>query len=303
MLKDIAGNLISSLGGGGGAASAPTLISNPSQILGTGLTIWYDFNDRSVLFTNTAATTNVSATNDIIRYVRNKGTDRNYDLISTFPSQTSLTSTDSVLPFKANDLNSNKNSNYVAYTGGTVSNVFGPLGSISGTTTSGASQPSAITFSAAFRMHGSTGGLFTLIGGIAPNRAALQITAAGLATVTVAIFPTNGTAINIPNIPIVSGERYHYITLIVNSNLTYNLFFNNLKYTGTLTSTIFPLVTNTTGSINGKFYLGYITRVTTPIRTQANCEYLDVVLSTNTKLTDDEVNRLHQYYRIKYNLR
>jgi hypothetical protein len=303
MLKDIAGNVISSLGGGGGAASAPSTIFTPSQILSTGLTIWYDFNDRSVLFTDTAATINVSATNDIIRYVRNKGTDRNYDLISLFPSQTSLTSTETVLPFKANDLNSNKNSNYVAYTGGNVSNVVGPLGSISATTTSGASQPSAITFSAAFRIHSNTGGFFTLIGGIVANRAALQITAAGLTTVNVNIFNAAGLSTNsINNIPIVSGERYHYITLVVDSNLNYKLFFNNLRYTGTLVSTIYPIVSNTT-SFNGRFYLGYISRLTTPIRTQPNTEYLDVVMSTNTALTDDEVNRLHQYYRIKYNLR
>ena len=296
-MLDISGNTFTSL-----RNTIPTVIYQPQQIFGTGLTIWYDFNDRTVLFTNTAATINVSATNDIIRYVRNKGTDRNYDLTALFPSQTSLTSTDSVLPFKANDLNSNKNSNYVAYTGGNVSNIDGPLGSISATTTSGASQPSAITFSAVFRMHSSTGGLATLIGGIRPNRAALQINAVGLTTVSIDIFPTNGVQINIPNIPIISGERYHYITIVVDSNLNYNLRFNNLKYTGTLTSTIYPIVLNTTGN-NGKFYLGYISRIATPIRTQANSEYLDVILSTNTALTDVQIDRLHQYYRIKYNLR
>lgn len=299
MLKDIAGNLISSLGGGVGAASAPTLISNPSQILGTGLTIWYDFNDTSVLFTNTAATTNVSATNDIIRYVRNKGTNPNYDLISLYPNETGLTSTNAVLAFKPNNLNTNKNSNIVSFTGGLFNSGTGPLGSISANTTSGAT--SAITVSSAYRTHGGGGGFSSIIGGFITNKCVIFIaeTSSVLLTFNISVSTSQVTSIAIP---IISGQRYHYFTLVINSNNTYTLTFNNLKYTGTLITNIFPLVPNTTGN-NGKFYLGFYTASAQTVKTSVNTEYLDIVISTNTTLTDDEVNRLHQYYRIKYNLR
>jgi hypothetical protein len=298
MLKDIAGNLISSLGGGGGAASAPSTIFTPSQILSTGLTIWYDFNDRSVLFTNTAATTNVSATNDIIRYVINKGTDRNYDLTANYPLQTSLTSTDQVLAFKPNNINTNKNSNSVSSTGGTLSAGVGPLGSISATTTT--NQPSAITYSAAFRTHSNTGGANTIIGGFIANKCVIYVQPNNT---TVNFLIVSNTAINNTiTIPIVTGERYHYFTIVIDSNNNYRLTFNNLKYTGTLASNIFPLVPNTTSN-NGKFYLGYLSQITQPLKTEPNSEYLDIVISTNTALTDDQVIRLHQYYKLKYNLR
>jgi hypothetical protein len=300
MLKDIAGNLISSLGGGGGAASAPSTIFTPSQILSTGLTIWYDFNDRSVLFTDTAATINVSLTNDIIRYVRNKGTDRNYDLISLFPTQTSVTSSDQVLAFKPNNINTNKNANFVGSTGNTSGAGAGPLGSISATTTSGASQPSAITFSAVFRTHSNTGGLNTIIGGFVANKCVIYVQPNN--TTVNFIIVSNTGSLNTITIPIVTGERYHYFTIVIDSNNTYNLTFNNLKYNGTLASNIFPLVPNTT-SANGRFYLGYISQLTSAARTQPNSEYLDIVISTNTVLTDDQIIRLHQYYKLKYNLR
>lgn len=299
MLKDIAGNLISSLGSGGSAASAPINLFTPTQIFGTGLTIWYDFNDTSVLFTNTAATTNVSATNDIIRYVRNKGTDVNYNLTSCFPTQTSVTSTDQVLAFKPNNINTNKNSNFVGSTGGTLSAGLGPLRSISATTTS----VSAITFSSAFRTYGSTGSLSTIIGGFIANKATVYITSnsAGLVTFNIGV-ATNNTTTTISNIPIVSGERYHYFTIVIASNNTYKLFFNNLTYTGTLAANIFPLVPNTTGD-NGRFNLGFISQITQSLRTQPNSEYLDIIVSTNTTITDDQVIALHQYYKLKYNLR
>jgi hypothetical protein len=297
MLLDISGNTFSALGN-----TAPTVIYQPQQIFGTGLTIWYDFNDRSVLFTNTAATINVSATNDIIRYVINKGNNPNYNLISLYPTQTSLTSNNSVLPFKLNDLNTNKNSNFISFTGGTGNSGFGVLGSISSNTTT--TQPSAFTFSSAFRTHSSTSGLNTIIGGFHRNKVPYIVSTNSTTLNFIALWST--AAQTSFSIPIAAGERYHYFTLTVNSSNTVNLIFNNLKYTGTTGTNIFPIVSSTApsdGLFLGRFYLGYYQGNVITQRTNPNSEYLEIVISYNTILTDDQIYKLHQYYKTKYNLR
>ena len=292
MLLDISGNTFSSFGN-----TAPTVIYTPPQLFGTGLTIWYDFNDNSTLFTNTGATTNVSTTNDIIRYIKNKGNNSNYDLISSYPTTTSLTTTNAVLPFKPNDLNTNKNSNYVSFSGIVSNSGFGPLASISANTTT----TSAFTFSSAFRTFGTTGGLLTIIGGFQSNKGVTIINSNG-STVTFTILWTSTLNTAISPIPIASGERYHAFTFTVDSNNNYNLIFNNLKYTGTTGTNIYPINPNTTGT-NGKFYLGYYQGLSQTQKTNVNSEYLEIAVSYNTILTDDQIYKLHQYYRSKYNLR
>jgi hypothetical protein len=67
MLLDISGNTFSSLGN-----TVPTVIYTPPQILGTGMTIWYDLNDISTLFQVSSGTVNVSGSGQYIHYIKNK---------------------------------------------------------------------------------------------------------------------------------------------------------------------------------------------------------------------------------------
>lgn len=299
MLLDISGNTFSSF-----VNTAPTVIYQPQQIFGTGMTIWYDFNDKSVLFSDTGATTNIQNSGQIIKYVRNKGNNPNYNLISNYPTAVSGT-TQEVLVFKANDLNTNKNSNFVSLVGGGTNNTgYGPLTSISSNTTT--TEPSAFTISSAFRTYSNTGGLLTIIGGFHRNKGVAYITSTNATTVSFAILWSNTVNTTFSSIPIPSGERYNCFTLTVNSSNTVTLIFNNLKYTGTTGTNIFPIISTTaldSGLNTGKFALGFYQGLSQTQKTNNNSEYQEVIVSYNTILTDDQIYKLHQYYRIKYNFR
>lgn len=298
MLTDISGNTFSSLGN-----TAPTVIYQPQQIFGTGLTIWYDFNDKSVLFSDTGGTTNIQNSGQIIKYVRNKGNNPNYNLISIYPTAVSGTNQE-VLVFKANDLNTNKNSNFVSVTGPTNNTGYGPLISISTNTTT--TEPSAFTISSAFRTYSNTGGLLTIIGGLHRNKGIPNITSTNATTLSFSILWSNTVNTTFSSIPIPSGERYHYFTLTVNSSNTITLIFNNLKYTGTTGTNIFPIIPTTVldaGINTGRFLIGSYQGLSQTQKTNNNSEYQEIILSYNTILTDDQIYKLHQYYKNKYNFR
>ena len=100
MLTDISGNGFTIL-----SNNFVGPIYTPPQLFQSGLTAWYDFNDRTTLFSDTGATVPIQ-NGDFIRYVVNKAPNRPlYDLLN---SQSPLDACNSTV-FCANTLNTNRN--------------------------------------------------------------------------------------------------------------------------------------------------------------------------------------------------
>jgi hypothetical protein len=288
-------------------SNVPTVIYQPSQILGTGMTIWYDFNDKSTLFTDSGGTTNnVQNSGDYILYVKNKAPNRLlYDLQHPTPSVASgntttrpLTSftanSTSVFVYSANCLNTNKSSEFLWHNG-TVNNATtlnGVLRSISGYSTSG---KSAFTWSGVYRVGLVTTAYNTtsfsanifIITTVNNNNTSITV-AMGTGTATVATFPINLTRTN----------GYYYLTITLDQNKNGIVYFQNQKITTSIFSgTTYPLLAST-----NPFSPFYRDGGVQTIRASRNSELVEFCFNDSEVLTDDQVAKLHQYYRVKYNL-
>jgi hypothetical protein len=293
MLLDISGNTFSTLGN-----TVPTVIYTPPQILGNDLLSWYDFNDTSTLYTNTALTTNVVNNNDLILGVRNKGTGngRNYNLFQTSP-------TTNVHQYKKNVINSNKNlANFTAST--VAATLITTDNYILSSTTS------SYTFSFCYKNPLITGEhiLFTLS----------QVTFNQVISITYNA-STNAFDVNIKNgssiIPNggslasfswvkdfqVTELKYNVFTLTITPNSLVTLYHNDAKATFTGNTNIHPISNPTVGS-SQKGAINYTIGGSSTRASSTNSQILEMVISDKVCATDEQVNKLHQYYKVKYNI-
>jgi len=295
MLRDLTNNFARNTTNTG----FPNIILNPQQIFGNDLWIWYDFNDTRSLFSDTGFTTNVINTGEIIRGVLNKGNDSNYNLTSLIPSGTTGT-TQSVLSYSRNSVNSNKNSAIFSYTGGAVNAQFGSLQSVSATTTS-SEVISAYTQSGVIRLGNTNNTNGHIVGGLRSNK-----------LVPFFVRPTTDNqysfrlinpsqTIDFGNAPKRVSERYMFYTFTVDSNNNLYLNINNQFITALTITNIYPIV-GSIASNGGRFVTNGYDGTSFSVRSETNMELLEYCASYRTALTEEQINSLHQYYKIKYNL-
>lgn len=288
MLFDIAGNAFSSLGN-----ISPSVVYQPQQVFGTGLTIWYDFSDKTVLFSNTAATINIVNNFDPVLHVNNKGTGgsdfdlRNYVNRANLVNPVSTTSN----IFTNNVLNTNKG--VTIFTG----NGFTHLRSKSGLTFS---TTSSFTHSTVFRYGGpgvtqyvwtNTTVGFISFGGYIISRLSN--------TITVLLNSSTSYAFTVPSPT--RFDNYHIITVAVNQNNLKVYYDDAIITSATLSTNIHPVTAaqpaaNCRISINENF--GGVNEAVT----NTNGYTQELMISRETTLTDDQVNKLHQYFKTKYNI-
>jgi len=290
MLLDISGNTFSSFGN-----TAPTVIYQPQQIFGTGLTIWYDFNDKSVLFSDTGLTTTITD-NQQIKGVRNKGlgNNRNYDLFDDRNAVSALTI------WKQNYINTNRN---LSIRGGPT----GRLRTVSALTIS--NSASAMTYSFVYRASTTSSAIYAIS---CSNTGFQQLIALNVSTTnnTYEInlkrgggFGSGPLSVNSFIVPSSSFKKtgYNICTFTVDSASTLTFYHHDqlvgiVTTTGNthpigLTSNTIPMYINYT--IGG----GGGAQVTTN-----NSEILEMILSDGVCLTQNQVSQLNQYYRTKYNI-
>jgi hypothetical protein len=296
MLKDLANNLLGNSTGGG----FPVVGLNPQQIYGENLTIWYDFSDTNSLFTDTGFTTNVSTSGQIIKGVINKGSDKNYNLISVYPSAVSG-STNSVSLFQRNTYNSNKHSSQLSVTGGTVNAGLGSLESISGTSTS-ASTVSAYTQSGVFVCGPVSNTAPHIIGGFRQNKLIPYIIRPSVDNYIEFRIIFNASTTNTYIILKRTGQVNFFYTFTVDSNNNVYLNVNNTFITSfTLSTNIFPIIP-TVSSTLGKFMTHYYDGAAQAIKGINTMRLLEYTSSFNSVLTENQISNLHQYYKTKYNI-
>jgi hypothetical protein len=296
LIKDLSNSAL-------GGSSFPMVTYTPLQLFGDKLWIWYDFNDISTLYSDTGATTNISNSGQIIKYVINKGKDRNYDLRSVYP--TALTgSSNSVSVFQRNSLNTNKNSSYINFTGATNNAGFGSLQSISGTSTSGSSV-SALTVSGVIKLGPASNSENHTVGGIRGNRFIISfVRPASDVIVQPSVNLRTGVNLTIPNVPKKVGETYFYYTFTIDVNNNFYININNkFEYTTLLTGNPWPVVPSfdMTSGI-GKFALYFYDGTVQTIKAISGFEVIEYCASYQQILTTQQIANLHQYYKVKYNL-
>lgn len=303
LIKDISDSAL-------GGSSFPMVTYTPLQLFGDKLWLWYDFNDVSTLYSNTGATTNISNSGQIIKYVINKGKDRNYDLRSVFPNALTGTS-NSVSVFQRNSLNTNKNSNFINFTGITTNAGFGPLQSISGTSTSG-SGVSSLTVSMVVRLGTASNSLNNFVGGLRYNKFNVNFTrpVSDVQTTVTVFFDTNNS-ISLGTFIKRANERYFYLTFTIDGNRNFYSNFNNTNETSSVVTsigTLFPIVRNVnmnpTGAGNGtgRFQLYFQDGTAQTQKGNINLEVIEYCASYEQILTPQQIINLHQYYKVKYNL-
>jgi len=294
MIIDISGNSFSIFDN-----QLITRIYNPQQIFGDNLNIWYDFSDTSILFTNTGATTNVSNSGDIIRYVTNKAKDKNYNLTSSYPSVVVSGTSTAVTIFNKNSFNSNKHSGLYNFTGSNNSTGFGSLQSISATTTS-SSTISAVTISGVIKLVSSSTS-FQNVGGFQQNKLVVRFLTQNPDTTIQISIMIGASNILTFTIPKQSGNNNMYYTITIDSTNTLRVYLNNNEVVSTTVTGVFPLIP-TISADNGKFYLHYNQGVTQSLKGASGVEMLEYVCSFDKVLTDNQVFHLHNYYVNKYNI-
>lgn len=291
MLLDISGNTFSSLGN-----TAPSIIYQPQQIFGTGLTIWYDFNDTSTLFSDSGATTNVQNTGDYILYVKNKAIDRpNHDLRQSIPSNTPLSSftssTSSVFRLNKSALNTNKNSNFFIHNSVLTSAPYA-LAGISGYSTTG---KSALTWSGVFRV--LTANTAYVSASFQTNLFAIRFTNSNNIRITIGFTPSI-TTIATFNTNLTKSNGHFCCTITLDQNKNGVIYFNEQKITtNQLSGTTYPLLASS------NFFIPFFVQGTSfTTRSNSLSSLVEFCFNDSEVLTDNQVLQLHQYYRTKYNL-
>lgn len=295
MFKALGDYFISSKG-----STFPINVYTPPQIFGNDLLSWYDFNDTSTLYTNTALTTNVVNNNDLILGVRNKGTGngRNYNL-------TQVNTTGNVLQYKKNAINSNRNlANFTASTS-TASLITTNAYVLTSTT-------SSYTFSFCYKNAtvSSDHILFTLSEGSFNQIISIRYNAT---TNAFDINIKNGSSI-IPNGGSLasfswagSGTlqatelKYNVFTLTINPNSLVTLYHNDTKATFTGNTNFHPISSNVFSSTQ-RATINWSIGGSFQVASTTNSQILEMVISDKICATDEQVNNLRQYFKIKYNI-
>jgi hypothetical protein len=289
MLLDISGNTFSSLGN-----TIPTVIYQPQQIFGTGLTIWYDFNDQSNLFSNTGLTTTIND-NEVISGVRNKGlgNNRNYNLYNVGSSFSGAT------VWRQNYINTNRNLTIKA-------SQLGILRTVSAITIS--DSASAMTYSIVYKAPTTSSAIYATS---CSNTGFQQLIALYIDTSTntylinlranagFPIGPLSSNSFIMPS-SLFKKTGYNICTFTVDSASTLTCYHHD-QIVGRVTTTgnthpIAPTANTLPIYINysiGSGGGGVSTNGT---------EILEMIISDGVCLTQDQVIKLNQYYRVKYNL-
>jgi hypothetical protein len=288
MLFDIAGNTFSSLGN-----ISPSIVYQPQQIFGTGLTIWWDFSDKTILFSNTAATINIVNNFDPVLHVNNKGTGgsdfdlRNYQNRSNLVNPFSTTSN----IFNNNVLNTNKG--VTTFTG----NAFTHLRSKSGLTFL---NISSFTHSTVFRYGGPSVTQFLWINSTVAFSNFAGITISRLAnppSITVILNSSTSYAFTVPLTT--RFNNYHIITVAVNQyNL--NVYYDDAIITSATLSTNIHPVTAAQAAPNCRISINENYGGVNEAVTNTNGYTQEVIISRGTTLNEDQVFKLHQYFKTKY---
>jgi hypothetical protein len=290
MFKTISGNLIEGLG-----SIAPTNIYNPEQLFGTGLTIWYDFNDTTSLFTDSAATINVANTGDYILYVKNKAKNRpNFDLRQANPSNLPLSAYTgagkSVSTFNKSALNTNRNSNSVYHNASLNGQGF-EMASISGYSTAG---KSAFTVSGCFRV--VTTNTATVKFSWQSNINATSFQNNNNTSLSLGILNTS-LAGTIP-INLTKSNGYFSFTMSIDSNKNGIAYINDYRIdTNVFSAVTYPLLASTS-TFRPHFFQG--TSFST--RSNVGAAIAEFCFDDGYAATETQIKQLHQYYATKYNL-
>lgn len=276
-------------------SNVPTVIYQPQQIFENKLTIWYDFNDQSNLFSDTGFTTTIT-NNQVIKGIRNKGTGngRNYNLY-TIGSISGTTS------WRQNYINSNKNLTLVA--SGSPSGVYATVSALTISDSASAMTYSFVyrastTSSAIYAISCSNTGFQQLIAffvNTSTNTYQINLKAGG-------IFGNGPLATNTFTIPSSSFRKtgYNICTFTVDSASTLS-FYHHDQLIGRVTTTgnthPIGLTSNTL-----PMYFNYSIASGGGAVSTGGSEILEMILSDGVCLTQDKVIKLNQYYRVKYNL-
>jgi hypothetical protein len=288
MLFDIAGNAFSSLGN-----ISPSVVYQPQQVFGTGLTIWWDFSDKSVLFSNTAATINVVNNFDPVLHVNNKGTGGSDFDLRNYQNRSNLTNPFSTTAniFTNNALNTNKG--VTTFTGSSFTHLRSKSGLTFLTT-------SSFTHSTVFRYGGPGVTQYVWINSTVGFQSYLGFTIQrGANTITVPLGNSRNFIFTVPSTT--RFDSYHIITLAVNQ-YTYKVYYDDAIITSATLSTNIHPVTGVQPAPNCRISINEIFGGVNEGVTNTNGYTQEVMISRETTLTDDQVSKLHQYFKTKYNI-
>jgi|694.fasta_scaffold03657_21 hypothetical protein len=288
MFKALGDYFISSQG-----STIPTSTLNPQQIFGNKLTIWYDFNDQSRLFSDTGFTTTIT-NNQVIRSIRNKGTGngRNYDLYSVSSVLSGTTS------WRQNYINSNKN--LIVKSGG-------PLGvyrTVSALTIS--DSASAMTYSVVYRASTTASQVVAISSSNTGFQQGIQFfvnSSSNACTINLKAGAGFGSGpfSQVIFTPLAFRKTgYNIATFTVDSASTLT-FYHNEQLVGraTTTGTTHPIVLT---SNTVPMYFNYSIASGGGTTSADGSEFLEMILSDGVCLTQDQVNNLNEYFKIKYNI-
>jgi hypothetical protein len=328
MLTDISGNTYLTVNN-----NQITTIFTPPQLFNSGLTIWWDFNDRSVLYNSTALTTNVQM-GDIIYYVVNKAPNRPfYDLRNVnfgFPTRYGIplpsANTGVFSVFCANTLNTNKNTHF--YTGPNPSNSAVSLASLSGYSSSG---KTAFTYSVFCRLptNGTdrivTSIFHTFAGNYAgPNYPAntgkfvksltpagdTNIVGGGITTRRLSyFFIVSGVTLagpagtNTDSINLVATNRYLMSTFVFENNKNFFYYINDILITsGNANNTALSGISSSNPIFpsNSMVLLNFSFGGVQSSASGFGAEVNEVVFSDGEALSYNRVIKLYHYFKQKY---
>jgi len=292
MFKALGDYFISSQG-----STFPVNVYNPQQLFGDKLTVWYDFNDQSTLFSDTGFTTTVT-NNQNIKGIRNKGTGngRNYDIYDDNGDGTAISAG---TIWKQNAINSNKN---LSQKGG-----LGRYRSFSALTVN--DSASAMTYSVVYKAPTTSSNLYPISCSNQGFRQMLYLninTTSNLYTINIqnngggGIGPLASVSVTIPAF---TDLKYNIATFTIDSSGMLNLYHNDnliLSTTGiTGNLPLFPLVPS---SLTSPIRINFSVGGSSQVNSTDGVEILEMILSDGVCLTPDQVNKLNQYFKLKYNI-
>jgi hypothetical protein len=235
----------------------------------------------------------------LILGVRNKGTSNgsNYNLIQT-------TTISNVHQYKKNAINSNKN--LANFTASTLNPTLLTTDAYVLTSTT-----SSYTFSFCYRNTLVTGEhiLFTLsqssfnqvlsiIYNATSNRFDIQIKNG------TPIVPNGGTlaSFNWASASMFANElEYNVFTMTIDQNSVVTLYFNDDKATFTGNTNLHPISSNVFSS-SQRAAINHTIGGSNQRVSSTNSQILEMVISDQLCATDEQVNKLRQYFKIKYNI-
>jgi len=292
MFKALGDYFISSQG-----STFPVNVYNPQQLFGDKLTVWYDFNDQSTLFSDTGFTTTVT-NNQNIKGIRNKGTGngRNYDMYDDNGDGTPI-SGGSI--WKENYINTNKNLS--------LKSGLGRYRSFSALTVN--DSASAMTYSVVYKAPTTSSNLYPISCSNQGFRQMLYLninTTSNLYTINIqnngggGIGPLASVSVTIPAF---TDLKYNIATFTVDSTGTLNFYHNdNLILTTTGITGNLPLFPLVPSSLTSPIRINFSVGGSSQVNSTDGVEILEMILSDGVCLTPDQVNKLNQYFKLKFNI-